>query len=185
MPRLSSLVLAVSLPLAACSPDDGGSNSVTTEVSTSDSQPTGGAFTPDGGDYELTPGVNSGSCAADNLQQYAVHFGFASVTTEDGGFSLAFGDSPGDGYVVDCTLSDQDFTCSGNAEFEAFVQTGPPDARAAVSYALAGRWTAADAFELTITGTLACTGDPVGCGETATDWGVEMPCDMINVHKAK
>jgi hypothetical protein len=146
--------------------------------------PTGGdtdaAFTPTAGAYTLEAGERGGTCDPNNLISGSTTFFEANIVLADGGFTIELLDAFDDPRILTCALTGPAFTCTGPSE-QKFMQTNP-DATASMQFSAAGTWTSESTLELTITGALACTGDTAACDQAATDWELEMPCEMTQLH---
>ena len=100
------------------------------------------------------------------------------VATTSDGYTLTYTDAFGDPLPFSCTLSGNDYTCSGAI---VMLESSSPDGDATASFAvtISGAWLSDTTFTGDITGALDCTGsDMAACNEAATGWGLTFPCTM-------
>ena len=164
---LSTLLLMTAVGCSGKSDDTGASDDTDTDSS--------GAFTPTEGVWTETSneiindscGIDDGDDSSDDDDQASI---VLAITDED---SFTF--TVDNEVVFECELSDQSFTCTGDAEEDDMSDDGV-NAVLIMTTALEGEFESADSLTLTYTNSWECSGDD--CDMVSDVSGVSFPCEF-------
>ena len=162
---LSALVLMTAVGCSGKSDDTG----------TSDDTDSSGAFTPTEGSWtETSNEIISDTCGIDDGDDSSDDDDAASIVlamTDEDSFTFSVDDA----VMFECELSDQSFTCTGDAE-ENDMSDDDINAVLIMTPSIEGEFESADSLTLTYTNSMECSGDDCDMVSDASE--VSFPCEF-------